>query len=73
MGAHELLYEAEQSAETTLGQALKLVEELARYDDRFTVPVEELRRGQGDRGGSERDRAGLRGERAGGAGAACGY
>ena len=43
MGAHELLYEAEQSAETTLGQALKLVEELARYDDRFTEPVEQLR------------------------------
>ena len=42
MGAHELLYEAEHSAETTLGQALKLVEELARYDARFTVPAQEL-------------------------------
>ena len=42
MGAHELLYEAEHSAETTLGQALKLVEELARYDDRFQVPAQEL-------------------------------
>ena len=43
MGAHELLYEAEQSAETTLGQALKLVEELARYDDRFAEAVEQLK------------------------------
>ncbi len=42
MGAHELLYEAEHSAETTLGQALKLVEELARYDERFAVPAQEL-------------------------------
>ena len=43
MGAHELLYEAEHAAETTLGQALKLVEELARYDERFTEPVQQLR------------------------------
>jgi DNA repair protein RecN (Recombination protein N) len=43
MGAHELLYEAEHAAETTLGQALKLVEELARYDSRFVEPVEQLR------------------------------
>ncbi len=42
MGAHELLYEAEHSAETTLGQALKLVEELARFDERFAVPAQEL-------------------------------
>ncbi len=42
MGAHELLYESEQSAETTLGQALKLVEELARYDERFCIPAQEL-------------------------------
>ena len=42
MAANELLYEAEQSAETTLGQALKLVEELARYDARFTAPAQEL-------------------------------
>jgi DNA repair protein RecN (Recombination protein N) len=42
MGAHELLYEAEHSAETTLGQALKLVEELARYDDRFAIPAQDL-------------------------------
>ena len=43
MGAHELLYEAEHAAETTLGQALKLVEELARYDERFAEPVQQLR------------------------------
>jgi DNA repair protein RecN (Recombination protein N) len=42
MGAHELLYEDEKSAETTLGQALKLVEELARYDARFTEPAQQL-------------------------------
>ena len=42
MGAHELLYEDERSAETTLGQALKLVEELARYDARFAGPAREL-------------------------------
>jgi len=43
MGAHELLYEDEKSAETTLGQALKLVEELARYDARFAEPEQQLR------------------------------
>src|SRR3984957_17946408 len=42
MGAHELLYEDEKSAETTLGQALKLVEELARYDARFEEPAQQL-------------------------------
>jgi DNA repair protein RecN (Recombination protein N) len=42
MGAHELLYEDEKSAETTLGQALKLVEELARYDARFAEPAQQL-------------------------------
>lgn len=42
MSAHELLYEAEHSAETTLTQALKLVEELARYDDRFSEPAQQL-------------------------------
>ena len=42
MGAHELLYEDEKSAETTLGQALKLVEELARYDARFMEPAQQL-------------------------------
>jgi DNA repair protein RecN (Recombination protein N) len=43
MAAQDLLYEDEKSAETTLGQALKLVEELARYDDRFTEPAQQLR------------------------------
>jgi DNA repair protein RecN (Recombination protein N) len=42
MSAHELLYEAEHAAETTLGQALKLVEELARYDTRFAGQAEQL-------------------------------
>ncbi len=70
MSAHELLYEAEQSAETTLGQALKLVEELARFDDRFTEPVQQLRGRESYGGRRERDGAGLRGERAGGSGAA---
>jgi DNA repair protein RecN (Recombination protein N) len=42
MGAHELLYEDEHATETTLGQALKLVEELARYDARFVAAVEQL-------------------------------
>jgi DNA repair protein RecN (Recombination protein N) len=42
MGAHELLYEDEKSAETTLGQALKLIEELARYDARFAEPAQQL-------------------------------
>src|SRR5207302_9428592 len=32
MNAHELLYESEDSAETTLGAALKQVEELAKYE-----------------------------------------
>jgi DNA repair protein RecN (Recombination protein N) len=40
--AHELLYEAESSAETTLAAALKHVEELARYDARFVGPAREL-------------------------------
>jgi DNA repair protein RecN (Recombination protein N) len=42
MGAHELLYEDEKSAETSLGQALKLIEELARYDERFVEPAQQL-------------------------------
>ena len=42
MGAHNLLYEDEKSAETTLAQALKLVEELARYDPRFVEPAQQL-------------------------------
>jgi DNA repair protein RecN (Recombination protein N) len=42
MSAHELLYESEGSAETTLGAALKHLEELARYDARFTEPAQHL-------------------------------
>ncbi len=42
MGAHELLYEAENSAETTLGQALKLVEELSRFEPKFAESAREL-------------------------------
>jgi DNA repair protein RecN (Recombination protein N) len=40
--ANDLLYESESSAETTLGGALKLVEELARYDSRFEEPAQQL-------------------------------
>src|SRR5665213_2001788 len=42
MGAHELLYESENSAETTLGAALKHLEELARYNARFQEPAQQL-------------------------------
>jgi DNA repair protein RecN (Recombination protein N) len=42
MSAHELLYESESSAETTLGGALKNLEELARYDARFQGPAQQL-------------------------------
>ena len=42
MMAHELLYEAEQSAETTVGSALKQVEELARFDPRFVEAAQRL-------------------------------
>lgn len=42
MGAHELLYESENSAETALGAALKHLEELARYDARFQEPAQQL-------------------------------
>jgi DNA repair protein RecN (Recombination protein N) len=42
MSAHELLYEQEGSAETTLTAALKHVEELARYDARFAEPAQQL-------------------------------
>jgi DNA repair protein RecN (Recombination protein N) len=40
--AHELLYESEGSAETTLAAALKHVEELARFDARFADPAQQL-------------------------------
>jgi DNA repair protein RecN (Recombination protein N) len=42
MSAHELLYESEGSAESTLGAALKNLEELARYDDRFKEAAQQL-------------------------------
>jgi DNA repair protein RecN (Recombination protein N) len=42
MSAHDLLYESESSAESALGAALKHVEELARYDDRFKEPAQQL-------------------------------
>ena len=42
MSAHDLLYESEGAAEATLGQALKHLEELARYDSRFAEPVLQL-------------------------------
>jgi DNA repair protein RecN (Recombination protein N) len=42
MSAHELLYESEDSAETTLAAALKHLEELARYDPRFAEPAQQL-------------------------------
>jgi DNA repair protein RecN (Recombination protein N) len=42
MGAHEVLYEGETSAETALGQALKFIEELARFEPKFSDSVKEL-------------------------------
>lgn len=42
MSVQDLLYEAEHAAETTMGQALKLIEELARYDERFLESVQQL-------------------------------
>lgn len=42
MSAHELLYESEGAAETTLGSALKHLDELARYDPRFKEPAQQL-------------------------------
>jgi DNA repair protein RecN (Recombination protein N) len=40
--AHELLYEQEGSAETTLTAALKHVEELVKFDARFAEPAQQL-------------------------------
>jgi DNA repair protein RecN (Recombination protein N) len=40
--AQELLYEAEISAETLLGGALKQVEDLARFDDRFRETAQQV-------------------------------
>jgi DNA repair protein RecN (Recombination protein N) len=42
MSAHDLLYESEGAAESTLGAALKHLEELARYDPRFQEPAQQL-------------------------------
>jgi DNA repair protein RecN (Recombination protein N) len=42
MSAHDLLYESEGAAESTLGAALKHLEELARYDTRFREPAQQL-------------------------------
>ena len=42
MSAHDLLYESDGAAETTLTAALKHVEELARYDARFAEPAQQL-------------------------------
>ena len=42
MSAHELLYESEGAAETTLAAALKQVEELARYEPRFAEAAQQL-------------------------------
>lgn len=42
MSAHELLYESENSTETTLGAALKQVEDLARFDPRFGAAAQQL-------------------------------
>jgi DNA repair protein RecN (Recombination protein N) len=41
-GAQEMLYEAEVSAETLLGGALKHVEDLAKFDERFVETVRQL-------------------------------
>ena len=40
--AHDLLYESEHAAETTLGAALRHLEELARFDERFREPAQQL-------------------------------
>ncbi len=42
VGAHDLLYEGSGSADTVLAAALKHVEELARYDERFRERVSQL-------------------------------
>lgn len=42
MTAGDFLYEAEESAETTIGAALKQVDELARFDDRFVEAAQQL-------------------------------
>ena len=49
--ALDLLYEAEVSAESLLGGALKHVEDLARFDERFRGDGAAAGRGEGERGG----------------------
>lgn len=40
--ANDLLYESEYAAESSLGAALRHLEELARYDPRFAEPAQQL-------------------------------
>jgi DNA repair protein RecN (Recombination protein N) len=42
MGAYDALYEGGSSAETSLIAAARQIDELARYDSRFTEPVQQL-------------------------------
>ncbi len=42
MSANELLYESENAAESTLGAALKHLDELARYNNDFVAPAQQL-------------------------------
>ncbi len=42
MTANDLLYESESAAESTVGSALRQIEELARYDARFAAGLEQL-------------------------------
>ncbi len=60
MGAFEQLYEGNESAEVSLRAAVRNVEELARYDSRFTEAVQQLESARatvGDVGASLRDYA----------------
>ena len=60
MGAFEQLYEGSDSAEVSLRAAVRNVEELARYDGRFTESVQQLESARamvGDVGASLRDYA----------------
>ncbi|MFZ0743940.1 MAG: DNA repair protein RecN [Terracidiphilus sp.] len=60
MNAFDQLYEGSSSAEVSLRAALRNVEELARYDDRFTEAVQQLQSARatvGDVGASLRDYA----------------
>lgn len=42
MSGNELLYESEGAAEATLGSALRHLEELARFNDRFAGPAQQI-------------------------------